>query len=284
VQRRHIVIGSVDDVRVDEQLLTIGAFSRRSRLSLKALRLYERLGLLSPAVVDPANGYRRYRESQLFTARLIVGLRRLDMPLSDIARVISAPGEVGAEAVESYWAGVERHVASQRELAERLGESLRGADARFAEFAVRQREVADMVVLSEKRAVDLPDLRTTINAAIARLTRRAADHGGLAGGPLIFFHGEVNEDSDGPVEVCIPVRTASAATRCEPAHREAYVTVIRAQWEWPQILSAYDAVEAWIDRNGQVAVGSPREIYRAGIDPASSTATDEVCEVAFPIA
>ncbi|MBO0744948.1 MAG: MerR family DNA-binding transcriptional regulator, partial [Candidatus Dormibacteraeota bacterium] len=39
-------------------MLTIGAFSRRSRLSMKALRLYERVGLLSPARVDPENGYR----------------------------------------------------------------------------------------------------------------------------------------------------------------------------------------------------------------------------------
>ena len=77
---------TVHDVVVDEEeLLTIGVFARRSRLSLKALRLYERLGLLSPAMIDPDNGYRRYREDQLFTARLIVDLRRLDMPLSEVA-------------------------------------------------------------------------------------------------------------------------------------------------------------------------------------------------------
>lgn len=269
---------------MDERLLTIGTFARRSRLSLKALRLYERLGLLTPALVDPGNGYRRYRESQLFTARLIVGLRRLDMPLSEVVRVISAPGEVGAEVVDSYWAGVERRFVSKRRLAERLRQSLLGGDARFAEFAVRQREAPELVVLSEKRSVFLPELSATVAAAIARLSRRAADHGGVAGGTLIFFHGEVNEDSDGPVEVCIPVASASAATRREPAHREAYVTVTRAQFEWPQILSAYDAVEEWIDRHGLACVGSPREIYRAGLDPSAAAATDEVCDVAFPIA
>jgi len=39
-------------------LLTIGAFARASRLSPKALRLYDELGLLRPAEVDPASGYR----------------------------------------------------------------------------------------------------------------------------------------------------------------------------------------------------------------------------------
>lgn len=47
----------------EDQLLSIGVFSRRSRLSLKALRLYDRLGLLTPACVDRDSGYRRYRES-----------------------------------------------------------------------------------------------------------------------------------------------------------------------------------------------------------------------------
>jgi hypothetical protein len=51
--------------------MTIGEFSRRSQLSPKALRLYERLGLLRPVAVDQRNGYRRYHESQLYTARLI---------------------------------------------------------------------------------------------------------------------------------------------------------------------------------------------------------------------
>jgi hypothetical protein len=40
--------------------MTIGEFSKRSRLSAKALRLYDELGLLLPAEVDPSSGYRLY--------------------------------------------------------------------------------------------------------------------------------------------------------------------------------------------------------------------------------
>ena len=42
-----------------QPLLTIGVFARRSRLSPKALRLYERRGVLVPAHVDEDSGYRR---------------------------------------------------------------------------------------------------------------------------------------------------------------------------------------------------------------------------------
>jgi len=41
-------------------MLTIGAFSRRTGLSVRALRLYDELGLLRRASVDPRSRYRRY--------------------------------------------------------------------------------------------------------------------------------------------------------------------------------------------------------------------------------
>jgi hypothetical protein len=51
------------------ELMTIGAFAERTRLSAKALRLHDQLGLLVPAQVDPVNGYRLYDEGQAGHAR-----------------------------------------------------------------------------------------------------------------------------------------------------------------------------------------------------------------------
>ncbi|CAN5921022.1 hypothetical protein BH23ACT10_BH23ACT10_12910 [soil metagenome] len=41
-----------------DSLVPIGRFSKMTRLSVKALRLYDELGLLDPAWVDPSSGYR----------------------------------------------------------------------------------------------------------------------------------------------------------------------------------------------------------------------------------
>jgi DNA-binding transcriptional MerR regulator len=79
-------------VTAPTSLLSIGAFAHRSRLSLKALRLYDELGLLTPARVDPENGYRYYVAEQVDRARLIGLLRRLDMPLARIGRVLELEG------------------------------------------------------------------------------------------------------------------------------------------------------------------------------------------------
>ncbi|MFG2106152.1 MerR family transcriptional regulator [Micromonospora chersina] len=85
------------------ELLTIGAFARAARLTPKALRLYDELGLLPPAAVDPHSGYRYYAPAQLDRARLIAALRRAGMPLAEIQAVCGLPPDAAAEAVDAWW-------------------------------------------------------------------------------------------------------------------------------------------------------------------------------------
>jgi DNA-binding transcriptional MerR regulator len=269
-----------------DPILSIGVFSRRSRLSMKALRLYDRRGLLTPTEVDPDTGYRRYRESQLATARLVVMLRRLNMPLAQVAEVVSAPRAVGAELLTSYWEALERRVASQRELMSHVRNKLLDQQEGRVLPDVRERNVDEQLVLTERCHVVVEQLPAWIGAAMGRLMRSARRYGGPTASPFVVYYGEVNEDSDGPAEACVPIDRAQSALadgamRPEPAHREAYVRLRKAQVEFPQILSAYDGVTRWIGSHGLTVIGAPREVYFT--DFSSAGAADEVCDVAFPI-
>ena len=108
-------------------LLTIGAFARTSRLSIKALRLYDDIGLLPPVCIDPATGYRYYDPAQLERARLVVWLRRLDMPLARIRLVcdLCETDRVAAVAeIREFWVRVEADAVARRELVDFLVEQL----------------------------------------------------------------------------------------------------------------------------------------------------------------
>jgi DNA-binding transcriptional MerR regulator len=72
-------------------LMPIGGLARLSRLTVKALRLYDAEGLLVPAWVDPDSGYRYYRAEQVRTATTIALLRSLDVPLAVVREVLAAP-------------------------------------------------------------------------------------------------------------------------------------------------------------------------------------------------
>jgi serine/threonine protein phosphatase PrpC/DNA-binding transcriptional MerR regulator len=99
------------------KLLTIGEFARASRLSPKALRLYDSLGLLRPARVDEWTGYRYYSPDQLDQARLVAWLRRLDMPLAKIKEISGSPSAQVAAEVTAFVREAEADLAERKRLA-----------------------------------------------------------------------------------------------------------------------------------------------------------------------
>ncbi|MFD7229577.1 MerR family transcriptional regulator [Streptomyces sp. NPDC059881] len=276
----------------DDSLLTIGAFAARARLSPKALRLYDRLGLLAPAYVDESTGYRWYGTDQVDRARLVALLRQIDMPLARIADVVELPGPQAAEALAAYWAAVEERRAVQGAVVAHLHDRLSGR--RPTMYEIRTVDVPEQAVLAERRHLLSDELPRWIPAALGRLERAAAACGGVAAAPYVAYHAEVTPDSDGPAEACVPVADARAAAawteenragivlRVEPAGRLALTRVTKAQVAYPQIVSAYDAVERWIAQEGLTITGPCREVYFADWEAAS--ATDEVCDIAFPVA
>ncbi|GAA5006811.1 MerR family transcriptional regulator [Streptomyces siamensis] len=281
---------------MDGELLTIGAFAARARLSAKALRLYDRLGLLTPAHVDEVSGYRYYRVGQVERARLVVLLRRLDMPLARIAEVVEAEGSAAASLLGAYWDDAEERFASQRALAAYLRGRLSGRSSQMYEkFVVETVEVPERVVLTETRHVLATELPVWIPASLGRLEEGARACGGFDGPPFVVYYAEVSTESDGPVEACVPVADADAArawvqaqgrareikVRVEPAQRLAYARIPKAQVAYPQIHVAFEAVEAWIAERGLSYDGPCREVYFADWDAAGPE--DPVCDVAFPV-
>ena len=110
------------------ELMTSGEFARASRLSRKALRLYDELALLRPVQVDPVTGYRLYAPAQLEQARLVAWLRRLGMPLARIRAISGLPRPAAAADLAAYWSQIEAETSARRELATFLIGYLSGRD------------------------------------------------------------------------------------------------------------------------------------------------------------
>jgi DNA-binding transcriptional MerR regulator len=131
--------------------MTIGEFSKRSRLSAKALRLYDELGLLLPAEVDARSGYRMYGPAQLEPALLISTLRQLGFPLADIKEILGLEREAAGERIAELWAHAEAEHDARNELAGYLAARLSGKEPVM--YEVSTREIPDRTVLCLKRNV-----------------------------------------------------------------------------------------------------------------------------------
>jgi DNA-binding transcriptional MerR regulator len=90
-----VAFGSVSSSKRPDGLLSVGAIARRVGLTPKAVRHYDRIGLLRPAVVDAA-GYRWYSSDQLAAARRVALLRSVDVPLDEVRRCLEDPSAIAA--------------------------------------------------------------------------------------------------------------------------------------------------------------------------------------------
>lgn len=69
---------------MDDVLLRIGEIAAFFGVSVKAMRVYEKMGILKPVKVDEATGYRYYHADQVKQLDALLELRELGFTLSEI--------------------------------------------------------------------------------------------------------------------------------------------------------------------------------------------------------
>lgn len=255
----------------DDDLLSIGQFARECGLSHKALRIYAELGLLAPSHTDRFTGYRYYGREQLGIATRIRLMREMEMPLRDIRHVLS----VGPDDAERLIAAHARAFAHRLEQVRRTGrcliDTMRSEDS-VMKLQVEQRELVPQQVVSLTGHVLVGGLDDFIRNSIDQLQAFVVAQGGrVSGPPLGIYHGPVNRQDDGPLEVCLPAEGAFRATggvaiRELPGGRAAVVVAVGPYKTFPKILEAYDAGCDWIAARGGEAAEAPREVWLGSPD------------------
>jgi DNA-binding transcriptional MerR regulator len=171
---------------------------------VKTLRHYHEVGLLEPAEVDPASGYRYYRTAQVPTAQVIRRLRDLEMPVEQVSAVLVADDlEARNALIAAHLQRMEDQLA-QTQAAVALLRSL--VESPAAPISVEHLEVAAVSAVAIRETVAREDLADWWAAGFAELRSHMADSGLEAGGPPGgLFSGELFEQALGEAVLFIPV-------------------------------------------------------------------------------
>lgn len=117
-----------------------------------------------------------------------------------------------------------------------------------------------------RRRVFVNELGPFISEATKELREQHKSHGPA----FAIFHGKVDDENDGPVEVGVFAETGQQLLE----QGEAAVTRISGeQRAFPAILEAFATLSTWADANSRVFSARPREVYL----------TDDVWEVVWPL-
>ena len=268
-----------------EQLVPIGRFSQLTRLSIKALRHYDRIGLLQPAEVDPSSGYRYYRTAQAREAEAIRLLRGVDMSLDDIATVLAAADndDVVAKVLDRHHERLAEELEAHRRRLATVTRLIRG-EAPVMPYDVTTKPLPELTIVSRRKEVAKAEIQQFFTESMGTIMGAISGGGGeMHGMPIALYHDVIDEESAGVIEVGIPVATpievgeGDVTCRTLPATTAA-VTTHRGAYE--EIAPAYHVVAGWITDHGHQPVMPAREVYLN--DPTTVPEEEWLTEVQWP--
>jgi DNA-binding transcriptional MerR regulator len=248
-----------------DTLVGIGDFSKMTYLSIKALRHYHDVGLLEPADVDPATGYRRYTTGQVPVAHAIRRFRDLDMPLEEIREVLQTPDAASNNRlILRHLERMQRQLEQTQRTVASLQEVLSGAVDAEGRVEIRRLHPDD--VLLEVATVSFEECPAWLERALGRLHLRAERAGlTVCGVDGALYADAFFEIGIGDVTAFVPVADSAFASGAEPeqvAHFTA-LTVAQLVHDGPldDLDRTYGALGSLVAERGIGGTGPIREHY-----------------------
>ncbi|MFD0901004.1 MerR family transcriptional regulator [Actinomadura sediminis] len=250
-------------------MFTIGEFARHGRVSVRMLRHYDALGLLRPAHVDPASGYRHYTAAQLARLNRIIALKDLGFTLQQVRDIVD--DKVGADELRGMLrlrhAELETAVAAARARLVRVEARLRAIESEghmstndIVVKSVPAVRVAEMTATAA--SLEPAEIGPVVRPLYGELFRHLDAAGIAPAGPGVAYY-EDAPDGGGvvvhaAVEVSAPLRDGAFRILDLPALDRAATVVHRGPMD--DVLPTVQALARWIDANGYRSTGHPREV------------------------
>ena len=254
-------------------MFKIGEFSRLSRISVRMLRHYDQLGLLTPSQTDPFTGYRYYSAEQLPRLNRIIALRDLGFSLEQIAGMLEEDlsteqllGMLKLKRLE-----VEEQLKQEQQRLERLEVRIRQMSEAPAhgvyDVIVRDIEPALVATYREVAADDdrIQQMFDRVETYVAQFEGARADKP-----PFSIYYDDEYREQDMDIEVAVPLKYAipeNDMIRVRQMPRLTSVACVVHVGEYADVYQAYNALLAWIEANEYRMTGPIREVYlRYGAD------------------
>ncbi|WP_350277148.1 MerR family transcriptional regulator [Kribbella sp. HUAS MG21] len=249
-------------------MFAIGEFARHGRVSIRMLRHYDAIGLLRPAYVDPATGYRSYTAAQLADLNRIVALKDLGFSLDQVRTMIAddlGPAELRAM-LTLRRAQLETTLAESHARLAQVASRLRGleSDVPAADVVVKELPAVRLVGLTAAAPSFTPDdITPVVHPLCAELGRRLPEADVRPSGRLTCLYEQESEDQV-VVRATVPAVVDAGGNLngldvIDLPAVQAATLVHRGPID--QVLPSWQALARWLDDNGRRAAEPARELY-----------------------
>lgn len=270
------------DMKTETILYKIGLFSQMNKVTIKALRHYDEIGLLKPAHIEDFTGYRYYSSEQLPILHEILALRQMGFSLNEIEKVqqgVSVEALLNNKKIELL-----RKIAEETMKLSQVEHYLSNRNESL-KYNVILKNLPEVIVASMR--VTMPDYNSLFDI-IPPMGREMERLGCVCAIPEycfnIYHDGEYKEN-DIDVEVCEAVtemKEDSDMIKFKIIEKVETAACILHKGSYSDFPKAYAALLKWIEENGFELIDNPRESYIDGIWNKDS-ADDWLTEIQFPV-
>jgi DNA-binding transcriptional MerR regulator len=264
----------------------IGEFSKINRITVKALRYYDRVGLLKPAFVDDNNGYRYYSSEQLPIIHKIIALRQMDFSINEILDIIN--GENDNLIFKIKKEKILNDIRAKKEQLSQITHYLEKNREGFKmNYEVVLKELPEVIVYAKKMVVPnydyyfeaIPKIGEEISKANPNLKSAKPEYCFT-----IYLDGEYKEENF-KVEFCEAVTGFGEKTeeiKFKEITKVDQAACVFYKGSYDNIGEAYAHLFKWIEDNNFIPSDNPRESYIDGIWNKENP-SDWLTEIQIPV-
>lgn len=261
--------------------MPIGRFSKSCRLTIKALRYYDEVGLLKPAFVDQHTGYRYYSNAQAKQAVMISMLRSMDLSIDVIKKLLSTTGDAFRAAIDHHMRELEEKMKRQHVLLGTLRRLSRSGTV--IPYHIGIRDEPDHLVARMSCVTDAVRILEDSTYLVFDLHQQLLAVGRDYHDPVMCINEDPNPNEQTLVHACIGIelplpeldRAEMTTVTGGPA---AFLTHVGP---YEELGLAYHSLFAWIQEQGFEQRDAMREIYLN--DPSQTPLESLRTEVLLPI-
>lgn len=249
-------------------MIPIGMFSKLGKTTIKTLRHYDEVGLLSPAHIDESNNYRYYTTDQLFCLHKIIALRQMGFSISEISGMANDQSEM--ETLERRKAEIESECKIITDQLFRLNHYItEKKEGYIMNFQAVIKELPEYIVFSKRQIIPNYDALFTIFPEVGETIMKANPTLKPAQSEYCFsiYHDGEFKETDIDVEVGAAVGEFGKEADGISFKKMPVVTVasVMHKGAYADLDAAYAFLFRWIEKNDYAITDSPRESYIDGI-------------------
>ena len=251
-----------------EKMFRIGEFSRLTQVSIRMLRYYDQVGLLTPAVVDRWTGHRFYSVEQLSRLQKILYFRDSGLTVGEISLALATDRQSLLAQLEKKRMEIEAAIRNEREKLRKIRLARRSLLEEEGElhYRISVKSIPAFRVISVRKVVPTYYSEGELWQELSMFAASRNVH--ISGEPFTLYHDRLFREKNVDIELCAPVETTGndqppfSFRRTEPVPHMACTMVSGG---FSNIKGAYLAFANWLQEHGECKMSNPvRQIVHRG--------------------